>query len=71
MTVPEGHAKAKSVASPAGTRLPKSKFGANNNYLMPAKHRADLWAGHPDQLDRDANPLFRGCFLLATDQEIG
>lgn len=41
------------------------------DYLVPARHRADLWAGHPDQLDCDANPLFRGCFLLATGQEFG
>jgi len=33
MTVPEGHVKVKSVASPPGTRLPKSKFGANNEIL--------------------------------------
>lgn len=33
MTVPEGHAKVESVASPAGTRSPKSKFGANNEIL--------------------------------------
>ena len=33
MTVPKGHAKVKSLASPAGTRSPKSKFGANNEIL--------------------------------------
>ncbi len=33
MMVPEGHAKVKSVASPAGTSSPKSKFDANNDIL--------------------------------------
>ena len=34
-TVPEGHAKVKSVANPLGTRSPKSKFSANT---LPFRH---------------------------------
>ncbi|MGH7479234.1 MAG: hypothetical protein ACREJ8_06565, partial [Candidatus Methylomirabilales bacterium] len=33
MTLPEGHAKVKCIASPPGTTWVKSKFGANNDIL--------------------------------------